>query len=93
MAKYKGRTVRLNKPSRGDVKKFKVFVRDNKSGRVKKINFGSKTMSIKKNIPARQRSFMARFRPILAKARRSGKQLNTTPVYWAVQSWKKGFKI
>ena len=48
---------------------------------------------IKKNIPARQRSFMARFRPILAKARRSGKQLNTTPVYWAVQSWKKGFKI
>ena len=35
---------------------------------------------------------MARFRPILAKARRSGKQLNTTSVYWAVQSWKKGFK-
>ena len=53
MAKYKGRTVKLNKPSRGDVKKFKVFVRDNKSGRIKKINFGSKTMSIKKNIPAR----------------------------------------
>ena len=66
MAKYKGRTVKLNKPSRGDVKKFKVFVRDRSSGRVKKINFGSKTMSIKKNIPARQRSFFARFRPILA---------------------------
>ena len=45
MAKYKGRTVKLNKPSRGDVKKFKVFVRDRSSGRVKKINFGSKTMS------------------------------------------------
>ena len=39
MAKYKGRTVKLNKPSRGDVKKFKVFVRDRSTGRVKKINF------------------------------------------------------
>ena len=28
MAKYKNRTVKLNKPSRGDVKKFKVFVKD-----------------------------------------------------------------
>jgi len=93
MAKYKGRTVKLNKPSRGDVKKFKVFVKDRSTGRVKKINFGSKTMSIKKNIPARKRSFMARFRPILAKAKRSGKQLNTTPVYWAVKSWQKGFKV
>jgi hypothetical protein len=55
MAKYKGRTVRLNKPSRGDVKKFKVFVKDRSTGRVKKVNFGSKTMSIKKHIPARKR--------------------------------------
>ena len=93
MAKYKGRTVKLNKIQRGDVKKFKVFVKDRSSGRVKKVNFGSKEMSIKKNIPARKRSFMARFRPILAKAKRSGKQLNTTPVYWAVRSWQKGFKI
>jgi hypothetical protein len=93
MAKYKNRTVKLNKPMRGNVKKFMVFVRNNKTKRVVKVNFGSKELSIKKNIPARKRSFMARFRPILAKARRSGKQLNTTPVYWAVQSWKKGFKI
>jgi hypothetical protein len=93
MAKYKGRTVKLNKPSRGDVKKFKVFVRDRSSGRVKKINFGSKTMSIKKNIPARQRSFFARFRPILAKVRRSGKQATLSPAYWAIQSWKKGFRL
>ena len=35
---------------------------------------------------------MARFSPILAKAKRSGKQLNTTPVYLAVKSWQKGFK-
>ena len=92
MAKYKNRTVKLNKPSRGDVKKFKVFVKNSKTGRVVKVNFGDKKLSIKKNIPARKRSFMARFRPILAKAKRSGKQLNTTPVYWAVKSWQKGFK-
>ena len=42
MAKYKGRTVKLNKVQRGDVKKFKVFVRNNKTGRVQKVNFGAK---------------------------------------------------
>ena len=90
-AKYKGRSIKLNKPMRGDVKKFKVFVK-NRKGKVVKVNFGDKKLSIKKNIPARKRSFMARFSPILAKAKRSGKQLNTTPVYWAVKSWQKGFK-
>nr|BAR28005.1 hypothetical protein [uncultured Mediterranean phage uvMED] len=90
MAKYKGRTVKLNKPSRGDVKKFKVFVKDRSTGRVKKVNFGSKTMTIKKNIAARQRSFFARFRPILAKVKG---QKNLSPAYWAIQSWKKGFRI
>ena len=49
MAKYRGREVKLNKPSRGDVKKFKVFVRDKKTGNVKKINFGQKGMSIGRN--------------------------------------------
>ena len=44
MAKYQGRTVKLNKPMRGDVKKFKVFVKDRKSGNVKKVNFGQKGM-------------------------------------------------
>jgi len=34
---YKGRSVKLNKPMRGDVKKFKVFVKDRKTGRVKKV--------------------------------------------------------
>ena len=90
MAKYKGRTVRLNKPMRGDVKKFKVFVKDRSSGRVKKVNFGSKEMSIKKHIPARKRSFMARMGAVLKKVRG---QKNLSPAYWAVQSWKKGFKI
>ena len=85
MAKYKGRTVKLNKIQRGDVKKFKVFVKDKSSGRVKKVNFGSKEMSIKKNIPARKRSFIARFRPILAKVKG---QKNLSPAYWAIRSWQ-----
>ena len=85
MAKYKGRTVKLNKIQRGDVKKFKVFVKDKSSGRVKKVNFRSKEMSIKKNIPARKRSFMARFRPILSKVKG---QKNLSPAYWAIRSWQ-----
>jgi hypothetical protein len=85
MAKYKGRTVKLNKIQRGDVKKFKVFVKNRRTGRVQKVNFGSKEMRIKKNIPARKRSFMARFKPILAKVRT---QKNLSPVYWAIRSWR-----
>ena len=85
MAKYRGRTVRLNKIMQGDVKKFKVFVRNKRTGRVQKVNFGSKTMRIKKNIPARKRSFMARFKPILAKVRG---QKNLSPAYWAIRSWR-----
>ena len=93
MAKYRGRKVKLNKVQRGDVKKFKVFVRNRRTGRVQKVNFGQKGMSIGRNAPARRRSFFARFRPILNKARRSGKQLNTTSVYWAMKTWQKGFKL
>ena len=93
MAKYKGRSVKLNKPMRGDVKKFKVFVRNRKTGRVQKVNFGSKTMSIKKHIPARKKSFMARHGAILKTMRSKGRQVTLQPVYWAIQSWKKGFRI
>lgn len=58
-AEYQGRKVPLNKPMAGDVKKSKVFVK-NASGRVVKVNFGDKNLSIKKHIPARRRSFRAR---------------------------------
>ena len=67
-----------------------VFVRNKKTGRVQIVRFGAKGMSIKKNIPARQKSFFARFRPILAKVKG---QKTLSPAYWAIQSWKKGFKI
>ena len=91
MAKYKGREVSLNKPFRtpSASKKFGVYVKDNKSGKVKVVRFGAKGMSIKKNIPARQKSFMARFKPILAKVKG---QKSLSPAYWAVKSWRKGFK-
>ena len=90
MAKYKNKTVKLNKPSRGDVKKFKVFVKDRSTGRVKKVNFGSKTMSIKKHIPARKRSFMARMGGVLKKV--SG-QKSLSPAFWSLKAWQKGFKV
>ena len=59
-AEYRGRKVPLNKPMRGDVKKFKVFVRDPKTKNIKKVNFGDPNMRIKKSNPARRRSFRAR---------------------------------
>ncbi len=90
MAKYRGRDVKLNKPMRGDVKKFKVFVRDKKTGNVKKINFGQKGMSIGRNDPARRRSFNARMGAVLNKV--SG-QRTLSPAYWSLQAWKKGFKL
>jgi hypothetical protein len=59
-AEYRGRKVQLGKPMQGDVKKFKVYVKDKSTGNVKKVNFGDKTMRIKKSNPARRRSFRAR---------------------------------
>ena len=66
-AEYRGRKVKLGKPMQGDVKKFKVYVKDPKTGNVKKVNFGhggssvkGKTMKIRKNNPAARRSFRAR---------------------------------
>ena len=64
-ADYEGRTVKLNKPMRGDSKKFKVYVNSGKKNadgtiRVKKVEFGQKGMNIKKSNPDRRRSFRAR---------------------------------
>ena len=92
MATYRGRSVKLNKPFRtpNKSKKFGVYVKDRSSGNVRVVRFGDPNLSIKKSIPARQKSFMARFRPILAKVKG---QKSLSPAYWAVQSWKKNFKI
>ena len=65
-AEYQGRTVKLGKPMQGDVKKFKVYVKNDK-GNVVKVNFGfggssagGKRMVIKKNNPERRKNFRAR---------------------------------
>ena len=59
-ATYQGKKVPLNKPMAGDVKKSKVYVDPDGDGVAKKVNFGDKNMKIKKNIPARRKSFRAR---------------------------------
>ena len=58
-AEYQGYKVQLNKPMQGDVKKFKVYVK-NPAGRIVKVNFGDPDMRIKKSNPDRRRSFRAR---------------------------------
>jgi|TARA_Y100000289_G_scaffold62288_1_gene71297 hypothetical protein len=92
MAKYKNRTVKLNKPFRtpGKSKKFGVYVKNRSTGRVQIVRFGDPSMKIKKNIPSRQRSFMARHGAILKKVRG---QKSLAPVFWAIKSWRKGFNI
>ena len=58
-AEYQGRNVKLNKPSAGDVKKFKVYVKNDK-GNVVKVNFGQKGVRIKKSNPGKRKNFRAR---------------------------------
>ena len=58
-AEYRGRKVKLNKPMQGDVKKFKVYVK-NPKGNIIKVNFGDPNMRIKKSNPKRRKSFRAR---------------------------------
>jgi hypothetical protein len=89
-AEYQGRKVPLGKPMRGDVAKFKVYVRDPKTGNIKKVNFGhggksakragQKTMRIKKSDPARRRSFRARHRCDNPGPR-------TKARYWSCRMW------
>jgi len=60
-AEYQGRTVKLNKPMKGDRKKYKVYVKNDK-GNVVKVEFGDPKMDIKRDDPKRRKSFRARHR-------------------------------
>jgi len=42
-AKYQGKEVTLNKPKRGGIKKFYVYTRNPKTGKIKKVSFGDTT--------------------------------------------------
>ena len=89
-AEYQGRKVPLGKPMRGDVKKFKVYVKDPATGNIKKVNFGhggtsakragQKTMKIKKSNPARRKSFRARHNCDNPGPR-------TKARYWSCRAW------
>ena len=79
-AEYQGRKVSLGKPMRGDVKKFKVYVRDPKTKNIKKVNFGDPNMRIKKSNPARRRSFRARHNC-------SNPGPRTKARYWSCRKW------
>ena len=58
-AEYQGKKVTLNKPVRGGSKKFYVYTKNDK-GNVVKVSFGDPNMEIKRDDPARRRSFRAR---------------------------------
>ena len=77
--KYDGKP--LGKPMKGDVKKFKVYVK-NKKGNIIKVNFGDPNMEIKRDNPERRKSFRARHKCAQAKDR-------TTPKYWSCRMWSK----
>ena len=85
-AEYQGRKVTLNKIMQGDIKKFKVYVKNDK-GKVVKVNFGfggksakGKRMVIKKNNPERRKSFRARHN-----CDNPGPRWK--PRYWACRTW------
>jgi|TARA_E500000318_G_scaffold17700_1_gene17947 hypothetical protein len=87
MAEYQGRKVTLNKPFRtpGKSKKFAVYVRNQRTKNVQIVRYGDPNMRIKKNIPARQRSFLARMGAILDKVKG---QKNLSPAFWSMRSWR-----
>jgi hypothetical protein len=85
-AEYQGRKVKLGKIMQGDVKKFKVYVKNDK-GNVVKVNFGfggksakGKRMTIKKNNPERRKSFRARHN-----CDNPGPRWKSR--YWACKTW------
>jgi hypothetical protein len=79
-AEYQGRKVPLGKPMKGDVAKSKVYVKDPKTGNVKKVNFGDPNMKIKKSNPARRKSFRARHNCDNPGPR-------TKARYWSCRAW------
>jgi len=78
-AEYQGRKVPLGKKMAGDVKKSKVYVRK-PNGKVVKVNFGDKNMTIKKSNPARRKSFRARHNCANPGPRWKAR-------YWSCRSW------
>jgi hypothetical protein len=89
-AEYQGRDVELNKPIRnpsGSNKKFKVYVKDPKSGKVKKVQFGDPNMDIKGERSAKkQKNFRARHNC-------DNPGPKTKARYWSCYQWRPGKKV
>ena len=77
---YQGKTVQLNKPKRGGSKKFYVYVKNPKTGKVKKVQFGAagggQNLAVKIRDPKARRAFASRQNCARKKDR-------TTPGYWS----------
>lgn len=74
-----GKKVKLNKIMKGDVKKYKVYVKNDK-GNVVKVNFGDPNMEIKRDDPDRRRNFRARHNCDSPGPRWKAR-------YWACKTW------
>jgi hypothetical protein len=83
-AEYHGHKVTLGKPMANDPggkKKSKVYVRDPKTGNVKKVTFGDRNMRIKKSNPKRRKSFRARHNCANPGPRTKAK-------FWSCRAWE-----
>lgn len=80
-AVYKGKKVSLNKPKSGGPKKWYVYVKNPKTGKVIKVSYGSPVMTAKWNDPGARKSFAARHQ--CAK-----KKDKTKAGYWACRAHK-----
>ena len=86
-AEKDGKKVSLGKPFRtpGGPKKFAVYVK-NEKGNVVKVTFGDPNLSIKRDDPARRKSFRARHNCDNPGPR-------TKARYWSCYQWRSGAKV
>ena len=86
-AEYQGRKVELNNPFRTPKgpKKFSVYVK-NEKGNVVKVDFGDPNMEIKRDDPARRKSFRARHN-----CDNPGPKWKAR--YWSCYQWRAGAKV
>ena len=86
-SEYQGKKVKLNDPKRdsGGKKKFYVYVK-NEKGKVVIVRFGDPNMEIKRDDPARRKSFRARHN-----CDDPGPKWKAR--YWSCYQWRAGAKV
>lgn len=88
-SEYKGKKVKLNDPIRTSEvpsKKFKVYVKDPATGNIKVVRFGDPNLSIKRDDPARRKSFRARHNC-------DNPGPKTKARYWSCYQWRASQKV